>query len=293
VRSCSPSPRALTLALAIGATIGALGCQDVADSAPPPDVDDLAVIAGKASTAAQNAVVLLRIGEDALCTGTLVAQNLVLTARHCVSLTDEAIACAPSGDALVGGDVGPDRIASDIVVLTGTRANALHERARGARIVHDKAKNLCNHDLAFVVLDRPVTGTPLAALRTTESTRVGERVTAVGWGLTEDGVLPRARLQRTAVTVLDVGPSRQSASTQFVVGEAICSGDSGGPALAADGALIGVVSYGGNGDFDPKNPAGGCLGPDARNVYSRVAAFSKLVRTAFAAAGAKVQLEPE
>lgn len=158
--------------------------------------------------------------------------------------------------------------------------------------MHDKAKNLCNHDLAFVVLDRPVTGTPIAALRMTDTTRVGERVTALGWGLTEDGVLPRSRLQRTAVTVLDVGPSRQSASTQLVVGESICSGDSGGPALAADGALIGVVSYGGNGDFDPIDPARGCVGPGARNVYSRVAAFPRVVDRAFAAAAAMIKLEP-
>jgi V8-like Glu-specific endopeptidase len=278
------------LALVIGATSGVLGCQAAVDNHSASDSDDLAVIGGKASTAAQNAIVMLRIGDEALCTGTLVAQNLVLTARHCVSETEEGIACAPSGEALTGGSVGPDRDASEIVVLTGSRANALRERARGARIVHDKATNLCNHDLAFVVLDRVVTGTPLAALRTANSTRVGEQVAAVGWGLTEAGVLPKARLQRTAVTILDVGPSRESASTQLVTGEAICSGDSGGPLLAADGSVVGVASYGGNGDFDPFDPARGCLGLDARNVYSRVAAFPKLVSAAFAAAGTKLKV---
>jgi hypothetical protein len=274
------------------ATGSSLGCQDAPERDSPSDVDELAVIDGKPSTAAQNAVVMLRIADRALCTGTLVAQNLVLTARHCVSQTDEGIACLPSGRASYGGDVGPDQSPADIVVLTGARASSLHERARGARIVHDGAKNLCNHDLAFVVLDRAVTGTPIAALRMKETTRVGERVTAVGWGLTEAGVLPSARLQRSAVSILDVGPSQWSASTQLLVGEAICSGDSGGPALASDGALVGVVSYGGNGDNDPYDPASGCTGPDARNVYSRVAAFPKLVNSAFAAAHAVPKLAP-
>jgi S1-C subfamily serine protease len=142
------------------------------------------------------------------------------------------------------------------------------------------------------VLDRAVTGTPIAALRMNDATHAGELVTAVGWGLTEVGALPSARLQRTALSILDVGPSRESASTQLVLGESICSGDSGGPALAADGAVIGVVSYGGNGDYDPYDPARGCTGPGARNVYSRVAAFPRLVRTAFAAAGATPKLAP-
>jgi len=277
-----------TLALALTTcSIGAwLGCHDAPERVAPTDPDELAVIGGKHSTAAQNAVVLLRIADQAVCTGTLVARDLVLTARHCVSETDEGIVCAPSGRAIRGGEVGPDRPAADIEVFTGLRASSLRARARGARIVHDGATNLCNHDLAFVVLDRAVTGTPIAALRITDSTRTGELVTAVGWGLTEDGELPNARLQRSGLSILDVGPSRESASTELVLGEAICSGDSGGPALAADGAVIGVVSYGGNGDYDPYDPARGCTGPDARNVYSRVAAFPRLVHTAFAFAGA-------
>jgi hypothetical protein len=269
----------------------------LAACAGSPDLpDDVAIvqqpiIKGKVSPAAQNAVVMIGIGDEGLCSGTLVAPNLVLTARHCVSQTDEGISCAPDGHALSGGRVGADHAAEDLVIYTGRRKSALHASARGAMILHDQATNLCNHDLAFVVLDREVSGMPIAPLRLTNTTRAGELVTAVGWGLNAHGALPASRMQRQDVEILDVGPSPTTPSNHFVVGESICSGDSGGPALSSRGAVIGVVSHGGNGTSHPNNAAGGCLGSSARNVYTRVSKFGALVREAFAEAHATITRE--
>ncbi len=270
----------------------AVGCNQ---GAPLPDdvaVQSEPIIHGKASTTAQNEVVMLRIADQAMCSGSLVAPNLVLTARHCVSHTDETLSCAADGHPLAGGKIQGDFDPQELVVYTGSKQSNLHARARGAQIVHDSSHNLCNHDLALVVLDRPVTQTPIAALRLRETTRVGELVTSVGWGLTQSGTLPTARMQRQRVPVLDVGPSRSTPPNDLVVGEAICSGDSGGPALSAKNAVIGVVSSGGNGRFDPNNPAAGCIGKNTTNVYTRLAPFAKLIRQAFAEASATPKLEP-
>ncbi|HEY6879417.1 MAG TPA: S1 family peptidase [Polyangiales bacterium] len=241
-----------------------------------------AIIHGKASTAAQDAVVMIRIGDQALCTGTLVAPNLVLTARHCVSQTEEGIACAPSGAAIQGGGVGADFRASSLVIYGG-RKN-VEPIAKGKRILHDESDNLCDHDVALVLLDREVQDLPIAALRLTDHTQVGEKITAVGWGLTQKGTLPTTRMQRANVPIIDVGPSTTAAPHEMAVGEAICSGDSGGPALSAQGAVIGVVSYGGNGSGDWFEPAASCLGKSTRNTYTRVAPFAALIDAAFKAA---------
>ena len=56
-----------------------------------------AIVNGSASGAAQDSVVALAWLENGarvgLCTATLVASNLALTARHCVSATDASAAC--------------------------------------------------------------------------------------------------------------------------------------------------------------------------------------------------------
>ncbi|MDB4974480.1 MAG: hypothetical protein JWN48_2821 [Myxococcaceae bacterium] len=206
------------------------------DSAAEQAPADEPIIHGAASSAAQDAVIMLRIGDQGLCSGTLVAPNLVLTARHCVSETDEGISCGADGVATQGGEVGADRKPTDLVVYTGRHESSLSAAARGVRILHDDASNLCNHDLALLLLDREVTDVKPAPLRLTDSTKVGESVTSVGWGLTSANSLPSSRMQRQRVSILDVGPSAETASRQMVVGESICSGDSGGPALSQRGA---------------------------------------------------------
>lgn len=283
-----------TRRLVLPLIVAALACPACASPPPLPDeavpVEE-AIVGGTASPKSEDAVVELRLGDEGLCSGTLVAPNLVLTARHCVSETDEGVVCAPDGHARSGGRILADRDPAELVVYVGARSKVLVARARGADIVHDGATNLCDHDVAFVVLDRSIEHVPIATLRLSESTHVGERVTAVGWGLTRRGLLPKSRMHRRDVAILDVGPSQTTAPSQFVVGEAICSGDSGGPALSARGAVVGVVSYGGNGRYEPERPALGCVGARARNVYTRVAAFPELVRRAFAEAGAMPRVE--
>jgi MYXO-CTERM domain-containing protein len=81
------------------------------------------------------------------------------------------------------------------------------------------------------------------------------------------------------------------APNEFETGEVVCEGDSGGPALDSQtGAIIGVVSRGGNGlPQDPNDPSANCLG--ARNLYTQVSPFKDLILEAFSAAGATPWLE--
>lgn len=248
-----------------------------------------AIVGGEPSPAADNAVVLIRNvrGE---CTGTLVAPNLVATARHCVSSSNLAMRCNELGQAVSGGQAGADYDPGKIAVFVGesfARKGVLEPAAVGQRIVHDGSPTLCDHDLAFVVLSRPVTG-PVAPLRLSNAPKVGEKARAVGWGISVAKTPSDGRVARGGVTVSHVGANatRATGPRELSATEGICDGDSGGPLLAeSDGALLGVASRGGSPRAATLAPPEACVGDDIVNVYASLAAHARTVRAAFRAAG--------
>ncbi|MBS2011931.1 MAG: trypsin-like serine protease [Deltaproteobacteria bacterium] len=253
------------------------------------------IIAGSDSTADQDAVVMIKhydavkIGGGAEgCTGTMLAPRLVLTARHCVAATDPQLACEPDGSASFGGVVRESYLASKLFAFSGVARpdfiSGLDRAARGAEIIDDQAKNLCNHDLALILLERPLPGAKIAPVRLEGGPKVGEVTTIVGWGVTDKEASPSVRKQRANVKVLEVGPAAGIGPSEFRVGEGGCAGDSGGPAFAASGAIVGVLSRGGNGkDPNPEVPGVQCIGGE--NVFTSVSGFRDLVLSAYAKAG--------
>jgi len=118
-------------------------------------------------------------------------------------------------------------------------------------------------------------------------------VRSVGWGVTESTDSPPIRMQRKNVRIVSVGPRpdafEPTPPNEFKVGEDFCHGDSGGPAFAeSTGAVIGVVSRGGNGAADPKVQSSGCIdqnGAVTTNFYTKVAPFKDLILSAYQEAG--------
>jgi len=289
----------------------ALGSLVACSSSPGGDDDRLArvsssVIKGSSSDASQDAVVLLvhfdpKAGSFGSCTGTMIAPRLVLTARHCVADTDEAAACEVDGTPIAEGVIRGNHKADTMYVFTGPNRPDFGSRdvkpaGVGLQILDDGAKNLCNHDLALVVLKEPVADVKLAPIRLDGEVTKGEVVTAVGWGVTDKTSEPQVRQQRAGITVISVGPEEQDYSAvppnEFEVGESICSGDSGGPAFADTGAIIGVVSRGGNHKRPTNNdPAANCVGADAENLYTKIAPFKELIMQGYELAEAEPWLE--
>jgi hypothetical protein len=284
---------ALPFALAF-ALLGAMaGC--AADTGAPGLAADDAhvgtvrqgVIDGDASPSSQDMVVQIALagpdGLSPLCTGSLVAKNLVLTARHCVGEHD------PKGDTVANFE------ASTLRVYTG--AGAPKKIADGERAVARGKKIFCADttslfpDVALLLLDASVPSAKIAPVRIEGGAKSGERIKVVGYGLTEKGTTPSGRLQR-AVTVEHVFPYEDATAGtlhegEFLLGEAACSGDSGGPALhAASGAVLGVASRVGGGMRRASGDASFCVGPAAVGVYTGLEAASEFLDAAFEAAGA-------
>ena len=280
------------------------GCSSGGDGSERVKRTSAAIIHGEASTSAQDAVVEIgmRPGGNltGLCSGTLVAPNLVLTARHCVASTDTNANCTSDGVAISGGAVHAEYAPADLFVYRGAgatrdlrddQAGSPSRFAARGRAVIVEGDTLCNADLAFIVLDVELSG-PIAPIRTAAPV-ASETFTAVGYGLVETGSLPELRQQRSDVTVLAVGKlgipgSSGLGDAELVVGESACSGDSGGPLLSqVDGTVAAVVSRGGGGDGPEDNAAGHCTGTGAHMIYTHLATKTDLLARAFAEAGLK------
>jgi MYXO-CTERM domain-containing protein len=237
------------------------------------------------SDGAQNAgVVALKVGDGTtveLCTGSLVAPNVVLTARHCVSVqTSTTISCDQNGNSLNGSNFGADQPVASIHVLTGATPNLAGPAVANAKAVfHSSGDVLCNGDVALVVLDQPITTIAPLRVRLAAPVKADESVRSVGYGQNDQGLPIGTRFRRDGVSVLAVGSTVSSSQTalgsnEFEVGESICEGDSGGPALSEQtGAVIGVVSR------------GGACTDTYGHVYESLSGFASLFQQAFAVAG--------
>ena len=198
-------------------------------------------IQGGAPDEADDAVVAV-LTTHRECTGVMVMANAVLTARHCVA---DLVGLSPQGLCATARFAATDP-AARVFVKSGERSGPA-ARIDGypvARIVTSESADVCGNDVALLVLQAPMPG---AHARKLASAAVrGATYTAVGYG--ESGVngVIGTRLRRGGLQVacrgLDCGRADVVVGEWMGEGGVVCAGDSGGPAIDADGHILGVVS---------------------------------------------------
>ena len=233
-----------------------------AGRASGPDLSVFAtprIVGGTEAGAADNPFqVALLLGNTAdnrsaqFCGGTLVRQNLVVTAAHCSDFV----------------------AANQVQVLTGARRLDGYRRPPGCfedshpselEREHLRQRRRCRE------LATNATGAPLAMLATDDGA-VGAKLLATGWGETKAGPPPIA-LRRVEVPLetqanCNDANSYNGAITDRMLcagldtgGQDTCQGDSGGPLTRGtnNSVLTGITSWG-----------KGCADPNLFGVYTRV-----------------------
>lgn len=223
---------------------GIIGGQDVADS------DTL-----MKSTVG---LILLMGDSQAICTGSLVSENVVLTAAHCVVGIDGAVV-------VYGADL--EKAAKDKKYLKVTNV-FVHPS-------YSEAAKKDSHDIALVRFEGklPDSYAPTALLSDTSLLSKGLQVTLAGYGASseENGDLSgSAVLRKTTVPLANPQFSKTEMSFSSSSGSGACHGDSGGPAFATvkgQTVLVGVTSR----TTDPK---GGC---HKDSIYTNVAPYKDMI----------------
>ncbi|WP_149183970.1 serine protease [Streptomyces sp. TRM49041] len=254
--------KTLVRALKRFATVGAVVLAAVSLQPPAASAAPAPVVGG--TRAAQGEfpwMVRLSMG----CGGSLITQQIVLTAAHCVN---------GSGD-----NTGITATAGVVDLRSGSAV-----KVRSTKVLQAPGYSGRGKDWALIKLARPI-DLPTLGIADTTAYNSGT-FTVAGWGANREGGSQQRYLLKAQVPYVSDARCRQSYGSSLVPAEEICAGyagggvdtcqgDSGGPMFRRDNAgawiQVGIVSWG-----------YGCARPNYPGVYTEVSTFASAIKSAAA-----------
>ncbi len=226
-------------------------------------------------------------GSIAVCSGAMIAPNLVMTARHCVSqVSSEQVDCTSDTFS------APYAASNFYVTNKSEMSQDPSDYTQAAQVIVPTDTHFCGNDLALIILQSAMPGVstyvkPLVDDSMTDHTNYEKVVTAIGYGVTSAGgsdsgtrrikqnipvtCIPGDSTTTTICTQAQAGG--EVADNEFTTGSGTCSGDSGSSAYeqanyaAGTPVSFGVLSRGGE---------SGTTCEDA--VYTRTDKWADLIR---------------
>jgi len=189
-----------------------------------------------------------------LCSGALIAPNLVMTARHCVSQTPQQIDCTTANFGGINGTAANYWITTWPYMFQGT--NGWHQ---AAQIITTPGTKVCGNDMALLILKQNVSAneapnvTPVVQYAMTDHPRYSTTVTAIGYGnntVSSGAGTRRIKEQINLACIpgdksIDCGMQTQIDVKEFASGNGTCSGDSGSSAYEQKAFTLGNwISFG-------------------------------------------------
>jgi hypothetical protein len=279
-------------------TLGLLHCTG-SSAAETVGVSREAIVGGAVVDAPSSPALYLS-GPGGTCSAVLIAPTLVATARHCVSYLNGTgtFDCTPSGelqDGSTDGELGADYAAGMVTFFSSESvaenhlSNGSPPDAVGTQILSTHTPSVCSDDLAFVVLEKPIAGLVPAPVWL-GSIADGDPVDVWGYGLTQTAEATYALRVSEGASIVGIGPTEPTTLTEPAPvrsvrvgpGTTTCNGDSGGPIMSNDGAVIAIVSLG----LQSSNGVDCMSGNNAVTTGPLLADYKELLDLAFAAAGA-------
>ncbi|MFO0673447.1 MAG: trypsin-like serine protease [Polyangiaceae bacterium] len=284
--------RSHTLVALLLASTSVVACSASSEDPSEDESNPSALVNGTTSGASDDAVVGLFRRGDPWCAATLIGQNVLLTALHCVADLDTS-----GQEAMVGQVFQPN----ELTVHIGTKP-AVASAANVSRIVvPDNVKNangpvpLKSNDIALVYVQpidpafsklKPATlATNVAASDTSVNVIGYTQVQIDPFGIftslerqRRDGVYVWAGAAEHSLVRADLDDGRsfywRNRVGEFTTETVACGSDSGGPAFDASGKLVGVVS----------GVVGACVG-GSLSVFTDIASHADFVKQATQTAG--------